>query len=191
MTWEIYVSGSQVGAIINTLNQVYASTVLGESVTLTVSLQNSFNLATFASLINTLVVSLFSSTYTSDSFGTQFSAVFSPSSVYTAYPSVFNALFGNATQTLNQLIIQKSDFPGLTASPTNSAQSLLVGLIYRCFLMNGVDTNGKISISFWRESLSSGKRTISLVISFYSALPVTDTVTNYATQYSKINPNDF
>lgn len=42
------------------------------------------------------------------------------------------AVFGaGASQTSTQLIISKADLPGLTASATNTAESLLVGLVLK------------------------------------------------------------
>lgn len=48
-----------------------------------------------------------------------------------AEPTLISVFGAGATQTANTITINKADLPGLTAAATNTAESLVVGLLLR------------------------------------------------------------
>jgi hypothetical protein len=50
---------------------------------------------------------------------------------FMAEPSLIEVFGAGATQSATTITILKSDLPGLTASPTNTAESLLAGIILK------------------------------------------------------------
>ncbi len=67
-----------------------------------------------------------------------------------AEPTLQQVFGANATQTLNELVIAKSDLTGLTASATNTAESLIVAILLKAKeYLNDTNqaTNGDIQIT--------------------------------------------
>ncbi|NJM23520.1 MAG: hypothetical protein HC907_35270 [Richelia sp. SM1_7_0] len=105
------------------------------------------------------------------------------------YHSNFQVFFGlNSTQTSSQLIIKKSDLPGLTASANNTAESLFVVLLINALSVYEYSSAG-ISSRLWGFVVNQNKRVYTIVVELCNKLNITDDeFTNYT---ETINPMDY
>ena len=106
-------------------------------------------------------------------------------------PDHFYFLFGaSARQTVNSLIIQKSDLFGLTASANNTPESLLVALLFRNVLSNKSVQLAEISFTYWGRGSTDGKCIDTFLIDIRDKLIPTNS--SELPQISNtINPNSY
>jgi hypothetical protein len=124
--------------------------------------------------------------------GAVFSLAFKTNNLATIFPpDMFTFLFGaNATQSINHLTINKADLIGLTAHPSNTAESLLIGIIGRILIGKNNVFTPKIDFNYWGYGINEGMRTDTVLIKFNRLLAITDTyeINDTATP---LTPTDF
>lgn len=104
------------------------------------------------------------------------------------HQSVFQSIFGiNARQDINQITIKKSDLIGLSPIASNTAESLLVGIIVNSLRIGVV--NEKINITLWGKYIDDEKSNHQIIIDLLNLLNITDY--EYTNYLESINPMDY
>lgn len=104
-------------------------------------------------------------------------------------PNMFTFLFGeNASQNINSIVISKSDLIGLTPDVSNTAESLIVAIIYRILANKSKVFTPKIDLDYWGFGYDGNTKVNTVLINFCNLLLVSDTH-EIADYVNNINPN--
>jgi hypothetical protein len=105
-------------------------------------------------------------------------------------PNTFSFIFGqSAYQTINSLVINKSELFGLTPNSNNTAESLLVGIINRLLGGSLSSEFPKLSTKYWGYGNDEGNRIDTVVINIRNSLTVTS---NEIAEYNyTIDPDSY
>lgn len=104
------------------------------------------------------------------------------------HQSPFQSIFGlNARQDATQIIIKKNDLIGLSPATSNTAESLLAGILVNS-LRIGV-SNEKININLWGKYIANNKSNHQIIIDLLNLLNITDY--EYTNYLESINPMDY
>ncbi|WP_414573362.1 hypothetical protein [Nostoc sp. CCY 9925] len=107
-------------------------------------------------------------------------------------PDVFRTLFGdNAFQDANKLVIHKDELPGLTPSISNTAESLLVGLINRSIANSGGVNFLKISINYWGRGYTDGLRIDTVLIDMCKLAEYDGSLLLESNYFDVVSPIDY
>ncbi len=106
-------------------------------------------------------------------------------------PNLFTLLFGvNALQNTNFLVIDKNDLTDLTPNNDNTAESLLVGLLYRNLINNTKIQTPIVDFKYWGYGYNGNKKIDTIIISFYNLLPIANTY-EIASYSNTVTPNNY
>ena len=106
-------------------------------------------------------------------------------------PNMFAFLFGeNASQDIDSIVITKNDLVGLTPTNHNTAESLLVAIIYRILVNKSKVFTPKIDMEYWGFGHDSNIRIDTVILRLHNLLNI-NIANNEISLTNSVNPSDY
>lgn len=106
-------------------------------------------------------------------------------------PNRFAFFFGEQfTQDIDKIVIQKASLPGLTPSNSNTAESLLVGLLGKALTNKNTVSFPGITLTYWGYGRTNGKRIDTVLIDLRNKLTIANKF-EIPDLTGNINPNHY